>query len=201
MALTKLNNQSLVAVTSAGIPIRSGSVLQVKQTIFKDQFANSVTTNGHEEVVTGLNCAITPSSASNKILVQYTVHTGAQSFYGVGLKLYRNVTANTGAGPLGTELVDAAGNNIEGNGLGGRPATTGMLSLLGSSDVNVNAPASGTLLDHPNSTSALTYSFAFKFYNFSGTSIYVNRTHNFQVNAAGYDPTPVSAITLMEIAG
>ena len=33
MALTKLNNQSLSAVTSAGIPIRSKSVLQVLNTV------------------------------------------------------------------------------------------------------------------------------------------------------------------------
>ena len=31
MALTKLNNQSLTAVTSAGIPVRSGSVVDFKQ--------------------------------------------------------------------------------------------------------------------------------------------------------------------------
>jgi hypothetical protein len=198
MALSKITNSG---VASSGLP--TGTILQVKQTLFKGQFASSVTTNGHEEVVTGLNCAITPSSASNKILVQYTVHVGAQSFYAVGLKLYRDVTANTGAGPLGTELVDASGNDIQGDGAAGRPATTGMLSLLNAGDVNVNAPASGTLLDHPNSTSALTYSFAFRYYNFSGTAIYVNRTHNFQDDddaAGGYDPTPVSAITLMEVS-
>lgn len=198
MALSKITNGG---VATSGLP--TGTILQVKQTLFKGQFANSVTTNGHEEVVTGLNCTITPTSASNKILVQYTVHIGAASFYQLGIKIYRDVTANSGAGPLGTELLDSSGNDIEGDGLAGRPATTGVLSLLNAGDPNVIAPASGTLLDHPNSTSALTYSFAFKYYNFSTTAIYVNRTHNFQDDddaAGSYDNTPVSAITLMEVS-
>ena len=41
MALIKLNNQSLVAVTAAGIPIRSGSVLQVQSVTKKDTWSGT----------------------------------------------------------------------------------------------------------------------------------------------------------------
>ena len=66
----------------------AGSVLQVQQTVFKDQFTDSLTTNNQEEVVTGLNCTITPTSTNSKILVQYLVHVGTSSFYDIGINLY-----------------------------------------------------------------------------------------------------------------
>ena len=66
MALTKLNNQSLTAVTSAGIPIRSGSGLQVVHDT-QTGFSTSTTTLTYAD--TGLSVSITPSSVNSKILV------------------------------------------------------------------------------------------------------------------------------------
>ena len=195
MALSKIKNASTDGT------IAGGKVLQVQQTIYRGRFADSISTNDHEEVVTGLNCSITPSSSSSKVLVQYLVHVGASSFYDIAIRLYRNVTANSGAGPLGTELVDSSGNDIQGTQVGSRPVSFSTINLLGSgvSGTYKIIPAHGMALDHPNTTSAQTYSFAFKFYNWAGAAIYVNRTNN-DGNAAGYEHVPVSTMTLMEIA-
>ena len=67
MALTKLNNQSLVAVTAAGIPIRSGSVLQA---ITAEKTGIYDATTSLADV--GLSAAITPSSSNSKILILHS---------------------------------------------------------------------------------------------------------------------------------
>tara|TARA_R110001592_G_scaffold5126_5_gene28472 strand:- start:23235 stop:23753 length:519 start_codon:yes stop_codon:yes gene_type:complete len=68
MALTKLNNQSLAAVTSAGLP--SGSVIQVVQGVTPtSSYEMSSTTLAD---ATGFNASITPQSSSSKILVLFT---------------------------------------------------------------------------------------------------------------------------------
>ena len=181
----------------------SGAILQVKQTVFKDQFTDSLTANNQEEVVTGLNCTITPSSASNKILVRYMVHVGTSSFYDVAINIYKNVTANTGSHPLGTFLKDSSANDIKGAATGSRPRSFAVANFYGENSA-VGAykcvPVCGEALDHPNSTSALTYSFAFQTYSWSSVPVYVNRSHTFN-NTSEYDHMPTSTMTLMEIAG
>ena len=62
MALTRINNQALTNVTSAGLP--AGSVLQCVTTNYPDDFIftlsnGSSSDNGKMEVATGLNCSIT----------------------------------------------------------------------------------------------------------------------------------------------
>lgn len=64
MALIKLNDQSLTAVTSAGLP--SGTVLQVVHNTQTGASASSTTLSYAD---TGLSVSITPSSTSSKILV------------------------------------------------------------------------------------------------------------------------------------
>ena len=56
MALTKLNNQSLTAVTSAGLP--SGSVIQVQSTTKTDDFSSPSSSFAD---ITGMSLTITPS--------------------------------------------------------------------------------------------------------------------------------------------
>ena len=84
MALTKLNNQSLSAVTAAGLP--SGTVLQVVQ---NTEEGTQTSTNSTSYVDANLNCSITPSSTNSKILVQVTSQqkTSSGGDYGLfGLK-------------------------------------------------------------------------------------------------------------------
>lgn len=70
MALIRLNNQSLSAVTSAGIPIRSGSVLQVKHNIYSTWTQTASTS--YSAVNSGFAQSITPTSTSNEILISIT---------------------------------------------------------------------------------------------------------------------------------
>lgn len=88
MALIKLNNQSLTAVTSAGLP--TGSVLQVKQ---KVQTGNQLPTAANTfENITGLTLDITPIATTSKILVQWSVNFYAPSTYGVAIVPIRDGT-------------------------------------------------------------------------------------------------------------
>jgi hypothetical protein len=70
MSLTKLNNASLSAVTSAGIPVSAGSVVQTvfalsnTPTVITGTAANAGTT-------TGLSVTITPTSTNNKLFINY----------------------------------------------------------------------------------------------------------------------------------
>jgi len=192
--------------TFTGTTVGAGKIVQIKQTVFKDQFYTTVTTAGHEQVVTGLNCTITPTSASNKILLQYSIHMGCTQGYDNGINIYKNVSANSGARPLGTKLLDSGGNAIEGTGTSNRPSSVGVLSpyASGVSDVYRLLPVTLNVIDHPNSTSALTYSIAVTSYAFTSSSyIFVNRSHQFQVDTASpplYDHCPVSTVTLMEVS-
>lgn len=68
MGLIKLNNQSLTAVTSAGLPIRSGSVLQTITAEISG--ASYEATTSFADV--GLSATITPSSSNSKILVLHS---------------------------------------------------------------------------------------------------------------------------------
>jgi len=102
MALIKLNNQSLSAVTSAGLP--TGTVLQVVQ---NTEEGTQTYTNSTSYVDANLNCSITPSSTSSKILVQVTFQqkTSSSGDYGLfGLK--RGSTDVEGASFFGTQQND-----------------------------------------------------------------------------------------------
>jgi len=93
MALTKLNNQSLSAVTSAGIPIRTKSVLQVVNTTHG---VNQAITGSTSTEYTGITTTITPTVTGSKIYVMVNVACGNQyngaEWYEAFL--YRDSTSN-----------------------------------------------------------------------------------------------------------
>ena len=66
MALTRINNQALTNVTSAGLP--SGTVLQVQSTTDNTEISYTCGTTPYN--YSELNTSIIPSSTSSKILVQ-----------------------------------------------------------------------------------------------------------------------------------
>jgi hypothetical protein len=134
MALIRLNNQSLSAVTSAGIPIRSGSVLQVIQT----ENSTQVDTTSSTYVSTGLTATITPSATSSKILVCAQVngvYKDGSNQEGVGIRLKR------GSSEIKVLAIRAAGD---------------------SSDIQSVGTVGADILDSPNTTSATTYSIDMK---------------------------------------
>ncbi len=198
----------------------AGSVLQCVTTNYADDFIFSLSNgsssdNGKMEVATGLNCSITPTSTSSKILYQATVYIGSDSMYDLGIHVIKNATATTATtsstdtSPCGgSYLTDASGNLIKGQASGTTPRATGVLNMYrqaggsATTPTYMVVPTSMILLDHPNTTSQITYNFAMSFYNWDTQTIYLNRSHSNQQNSGGlYDTNPVSTVTLMEIAG
>ena len=72
MALIKLNNQSLTAVSALPAAIPTGSVLQVVNANLSSGFS----TSSSSYVDAGLSVSITPSSTSSKIMVYLAGHGG-----------------------------------------------------------------------------------------------------------------------------
>ena len=91
MALTKLSNNSLGAVTSAGLPI--GTTLQV---VYGNSTTEYNASNSSSYADTGMNLSITTSSTSSKLLVcfntQYLLNGNAQGF---GLRIARSINSGS----------------------------------------------------------------------------------------------------------
>jgi len=88
MALIKLNNQSLSAVTSAGLPTKSGSIINVTSS----RFTGTANTTSSSFLTTGHNITVTPSSTSSKLMILGL--GGAQTYAQVGevrIRLYRKI--------------------------------------------------------------------------------------------------------------
>jgi hypothetical protein len=131
MALIKLNNQSLSAVTSAGLP--SGTVLQVVQAVKSDYFT---TTSTSFVDIPSLTASITPISTSSKIMVEFNI--GAHTTNAGNQIKYRIVRDGTSIGL----------------GLSGQGTQTTVGVTV---NANRGETASMKFLDSPATTSATTY--------------------------------------------
>jgi len=164
----------------------SGQVpVQVKQTVKTDVFTTSSTSFVD---ITGLSVSITPTSASNKILIHVDVNLGGTNgTYHCFLRLMRNGSVITGA--LGDS--GQGGGNDAPN--GGKGAGTCMIhkNINDNRDMDV---ASMMYLDSPGTTSAVTYQLQMAV---QGFTFYVNRSGTADV----WNPSGISTITLMEISG
>jgi hypothetical protein len=163
---------------------RVGNILQVIQVVKTDRA--SVT--GYNWADTGLSVNITPTSTASNILVLANVHLGSSNGYDKKLKLVRDST------DIGL-----------GDGNGGRPAVT---SVVNSFDVdqpeyNVMPTVISYLDTGVSTTSQVTYKVQFAAY--STFVAYINRTSSFGLDGANtpaqFDSTPISTLTLMEVAG
>jgi hypothetical protein len=157
-----------------------GKVLQVVSTNKTDTFATSSIGNTFVDI-TGLSVAITPSSASNKILILATVNHGVDGIRATALKLLRDSTAiNIGTGSMGNRT----------------PAST--VAIGENYDTNRGEVSSINFLDSPNTTSEITYKIQ--------VGILEATTNVARVNTSGgdgdftYIARSASTITVMEIA-
>jgi hypothetical protein len=161
----------------AGVSASAGQVIQVVSTAKTDTFA--ISTGDTFTDITGLSVSITPSSASNKILVMYNVSIGTNSGSGYGYaKLLR--------GSTGIFIGDSSGSRIS------------ISSGGASSNINTTLKHSIQFLDSPSTTSSTTY----KVQGFAqaGTGIiYINRSYG--DDNANTGVRDVSSITVMEIKG
>lgn len=162
-------------VTSNAMP--TGSVLQVVSATKTDTASTGSSTFAD---ITGLSVSITPSSASNKILIIASINLSWDNGVSKGVaRLMRDSTA--------IAVADAAGS---------RTRTTGATYIQVTNYTPFNISAN--YLDSPSSTSALTYKWQFSAVDNAGT-IYVNRGTTDSDSSS--TARTVSSITVMEIKG
>ena len=171
---------SIVGVCTSGLTKTGGFgvVLQVKQTVKTDTFSS--TTTGSDVDITGLSVSITPSSASNKILVTYDTNiSGSNAGYSGNIHLKRGST-----------------KIYQGDAEGSRTRSTQFFITRNDTIGHLETiKVHGSFLDSPNTTSETTYKIS---YNAINTHTTVNKTM-YDDNATGVARVP-STITVMEIA-
>ena len=152
----------------------AGSILQVQQTLKTDAFS---TTSGSYVDVTGLSVNITPSSSSNKVLVQFTVAVGHNTSTQQAMQLVRQVSSS-----------DTVINGCA------YDSSTAMFytDAADSYETWDRNQVLYTWLDSPSTTSQVNYRLRTKIG--SSNTQYVNRCHNSSNN------TGSSTITVMEVA-
>jgi hypothetical protein len=174
MAIDKIPSVAL----DSGVPTRAqlpaGSVLQVVQTQKTDTFALTGTTAFTD--ITGLSVTITPTAATNKILIFYAVQVGTDGY--CDLRLVRDST-NIAQG-------DAYLTQTRSTTHSGPEAATSQLHH------------SMCWLDSPATTSATTYKLQLGTPYNASYNAYINRAAN--NDNATYNARTVSTITAMEIA-
>ena len=177
MAVSFINNASIAA--AAGISttkLGAGAVLQVVQTVKTDKFT---TTSSSAVDITGLSVAITPTSASSKILILTNINYGGDTnLYGAFFVLRNSTNVVVGTYPTGSQ-------------------TAATFGVGAPSDSYKIASASHIYLDSPNTTSAITYKVqAASTYN----SLLFTINAPFQTDNQSYIIGGTSTITVMEIA-
>ena len=168
-------NYTLTLPTNTGTILTTassnlGKVLQVVQTTKND--TTSTTTTGSFVDITGMSVSITPSSASNKVLVMFSISTS-------------NSTADQNDC---IQLVRDSTNIASGTGASTANCT---LFMRENSTASIQT-GSMTFLDSPATTSAVTYKLQWR--ASSGGTLYLNRRGN-DTNFITF-----STITVMEIA-
>jgi hypothetical protein len=162
-------------------PASSGAVVQVKSTTLTSTFSGTATL-GTFMAVTGLTVAITPTSASNKVLV------------------LANLVCTNNNGGQGLSAILTGGNcaSYVGDAAGSRQRSASATSNGTSSYTAQNMVFN--YLDSPATTSATTYGISINYLaNSAGTNVlYVNRSGD--DSDVNYVSRNASTITVMEVA-
>jgi len=163
---------------ASGASLGAGTILQVVQGVKTDPQFSSVVSGG-TVAISGLSASITPRATSSKVLVMYDI-SGAPGNTGYSIILERGGTPISLGDADGSRTQVTSGGNITGG-----SAPTGVAAAI--------------VLDSPNTTSSVTYTFSIV--NSSGTTqtLLINRSID-DSNAARYTRA-ASRVTLMEVAG
>ena len=162
-------------VTSSG----GGGIVQV-QSVTKTDAWNMPANNTSFHTVTGLSVTITPTRSDSKILVMYDMNWSAQNGH-CSCRLMRDST------PI--KVGDASGNKIQ---------VTGQIHYINSNQYDLDQ-VSGTHLDSPSTTSAVTYSMQVGTPYSSSYEVYVNYHAEDGQNLA-WQGRGASTITVMEVS-
>jgi hypothetical protein len=159
-----------MAVTIRG----SGQVpVQIQSTTLKSSVS---TTSTSPTNLTGMSVTITPTSASNRILIQATLNVSINNFG----RVYLSITGGNAASYIGD-----AGTGVE----------CAVAYCVREVDGYVMGTAPMLYLDSPATTSAVTYQI--QWWVESTRTGYLNRPTNLDANGANQ----ASTITAMEISG
>jgi hypothetical protein len=179
-----LTNKSIAAsqltgtIAASALPV--GSIIQVVHTNYTSTATSTSSTPAN---VSGFSATITPSSASNKILVFVAVQFGgANESFGYVLLLRGATSIGVGTSATGNQI-----NTFLSGTIPGAPAA---------SPYAFN-PASKSFLDSPATTSATTYQIQLASPYLSNAT-FINRQGAAADNSV-YIQFPTSAITLMEV--
>ena len=189
MPLTRINNQSLANVTSAGLP--TGTVLQMKSAVQDGDLSGNGTS------IDVLTLTITPSSTSSTIFLMSHSQCSATERYH-HCKLYRKIGN-------GNYIQIAKGDNSSQSTRQAGWYTFGTRNTSGATYTQDNG--AGFFLDTPATTSQLTYKITIGITDTAGTTAY-----DFSVNASHYEhftsaqnafwnTFPITTLSAMEVAG
>jgi len=192
MALIRLTNQSLTNITA--LPFDAGKILQIQQHVEDGQtsFTNQTTARASRLLLAAnaadstshVSVAITPSSASNKIIL-------------MGHVFYEPTTANheyLWAFHRDNILLGAPASGNRGRGI----ASTANNYQAAADNDSTPESRSFQFVDSPSSTSAITYCISYNTSSTNGT-LYLNRTVT-NSDTSSFE-LGVSSIIAMEIAG
>ncbi len=160
---------------------KAGNIIQVVQAVKKD--TQSINNQGYPSTSTalvGLQPSLTPSSSSNKILINWSIMIGGGSNSHASFLLSRSV----GGSDTDDILIGDA------NELRVRVTQHGYID-----NIYDHRLFSGEFLDTPSTSNAVTYKIKFKT---NDHTLYVNRSSN--NSNADWSGTSTSTITLKEVA-
>ena len=161
-----------------------GKILQVVQTVKNDVYNADVNQGAYGVDVPGLTVSITPSNASNKILVNIAVSVSFQDSTPTRMAatLFKDGSVITGA-------------------IGDTFLTLQRVSFSQEiSEAYTTSTISGEYLDTAGSTNATTYSVRLS-HGHSGTkSVFVNRCSSSHESNHSYHHRSISTITVMEVS-
>ena len=173
------SGQALVTDASGNLSFAgTGKILQVVSTTKTDVFSESLAFNTLS--ADAMSLSITPSSASNKILISINSFIGCSSSVRTNATIYKAGSVLTGS------IGDADGS---------KNRTSFQASNANTARGNT---AGGTYLDTAGSTSAITYSIRLSHGGNSTQTIYLNRVHS-EADSGAYFRN-ASTITLTEVA-
>ena len=169
------NTRVLTLPDTGNLTLGKTGILQVKQTVKTDTASTS--SSSFADILT---VSITPTAATSKILLTGDLKIGYSSYTAsVAWKFVRDSTD--------LFIGDADGSRTR--------CTWGLEDGHNNSTIYQLDTTSGTFLDSPNTTSAITYKVQWAA---ETATMYLNRTGN-DGNSAAY-PRTASSITVMEVA-
>lgn len=165
----------------SAVTTSSSAVVQVKSGILTSTFS-VVASLGVFSAVTGLTVSITPTSASNKVL------------------LLGSLNATNGAPSQGVNAIFTGGNSVNYRGDASGNRTRAAVSSI-SAQNNYYAPNLSLMyLDSPATTSAITYGISVTYHSTGAATdtVYVNYGAS-QIQNAAYEVMNASTITAIEV--